>query len=102
MTLAKKGSRRIVVDGVEFRWRVRRRPTYDQGMAWTPLTFVVEQAEQRGALLVVSMPGPHLSNWVGLPSEPVLPSTVASGVRSALAACWQPARPGPVFALTLP
>lgn len=28
MTVARKGSRRIVVDGVQFRWKVRSRPTY--------------------------------------------------------------------------
>ncbi|MDH6576002.1 hypothetical protein P3T29_001635 [Kitasatospora sp. MAP5-34] len=29
MALAKKGSRRIVVDGVEYRWRVSRKPCCD-------------------------------------------------------------------------
>jgi hypothetical protein len=44
MTLVKKGCRRIVVDGVAFRWSVRHRPTYCQANGWSPLTFVVEQA----------------------------------------------------------
>ncbi|MEV0728131.1 hypothetical protein [Polymorphospora sp. NPDC050346] len=101
MTLAIKGSRRITVDGVAFRWSVRRRPTYSQGSGWSPLTFVVEQAEQPGALLVAALPCAHPGNWFGLPSQPVLPGTVAAGVRQALTAGWQPSRPGPAFKLDL-
>jgi hypothetical protein len=101
MTLAIKGSRRIIVDGVTFRWSVRRRPTYCQANGWSLLTFVVEQAEQPGALLVASLPCAHPGNWIGLPSQPVLPGTVAVGVRQALAAGWRPSRPGPAFKLQL-
>ena len=28
MAIGRKGSRRIVVDGTTYRWRLRRRPTY--------------------------------------------------------------------------
>lgn len=31
MALVRKGSRLITVDGVTYRWRLRGRPTYDQG-----------------------------------------------------------------------
>lgn len=34
MALVRKGARRIVVDGTAYRWRLRRRPTYCQGLAW--------------------------------------------------------------------
>ncbi|GIJ79073.1 hypothetical protein SAMN05443287_101528 [Micromonospora phaseoli] len=101
MTLTIKGSRHITVDGVAFRWSVRRRPTYCQANGWSPLTFVVEQAEQPGALLVASLPCAHPGNWFGLPSQPVLPAMVALGVRQALAASWRPSRPGPAFKIFL-
>ncbi|MFF0123748.1 hypothetical protein ACFYP7_31205 [Micromonospora arida] len=101
MTLAIKGSRRIAVDGVTYRWSVRRRPTYCQANGWSPLTFVVELAGQPGAVLVAALPCAHPGNWIGLPSQPVLPGTVAVGVRRALAAGWQPSRPGPAFELLL-
>jgi transposase len=80
MTLAAKGSRRITVDGVAFRWSIRRRPTYCQANGWSPLTFVVEQTEQRGALLMVSLPYAHSGNWLGLRSQPVLPGAVATRI----------------------
>jgi hypothetical protein len=101
MTLATKGSRRITVEGVTFRWAVRRRPTYCQANGWSPLSFVVEQAEQPGALLVVSLPCAHPGNWIGLPSQPVMPETVAVGIRQAVAAGWRPSRPGPAFKMLL-
>ncbi len=31
MALNKKGSRRIIVDGIEYRWRIRRKPSYHAG-----------------------------------------------------------------------
>jgi hypothetical protein len=99
MTLAVKGSRRITVDGVTYRWSVRRRPTYCQANGWSPLTFAVGHAEQPGPVLVVSMPCAHPGNWIGLPSQPVLPGTVASCIRQAVAAGWRPGQPGPAFKL---
>ncbi len=101
MTLARKGSRRIVVDGVEYRWKVRGRPTYCQGLGWSPLTFVAETTESPRALLVVEMPCAHPSNWVALPSGAVLPRTVAEAIRTGLARGWNPTSPGPAFTLTL-
>jgi hypothetical protein len=101
MTLATKGSRRITVDGVTFRWSVRRRPTYCQANGWSPLILVVEQAEQPGAVLVALLPCAHPSNWIGLPSVPVLPATVVVGVRQALATGWRPSQPGPAFKMVL-
>jgi hypothetical protein len=43
MALGRKGSRTIVVDGVAYRWRLRRRPTYSRAVrlglecGWTPV-----------------------------------------------------------------
>lgn len=101
MTLAARGSRRIVVDGVEFRWKVRGRPTYCQALGWTPLQFAAELAGRPGALLVVSLPYAHPGNWLELPSAPVRPAAVAAGIRAALADGWQPTRPGRAFELAL-
>ena len=89
MTIARKGTRRIIVGGVAFCWKVRGRPTYSQGLGWAPLTFAVERAERPGALLVVSMPCAHPSNWMGLPSGVVLPSVVAHAVEMAVCQGWR-------------
>lgn len=101
MALARKGSRRIAVDGLEFRWLVRRKPTYCQARGWSPLTFIAELADKSGARLVVALPYAHPRNWLNLPSASVRPATVAAAIRQALSAGWQPHRPGPAFTLAL-
>ncbi|MTE21021.1 hypothetical protein F0L17_18230 [Streptomyces sp. TRM43335] len=99
MALGKKGSRRIVVDGTGYRWRLRGRPTYDQGMCWSPCTYAVEHADRPGTVLVVTTSQPHPSNWVGMPASPVLPGDVARAIRTALARGWTPERSGSPFHL---
>ena len=101
MALVKKGSRRIVVDGVTYRWRVRHKPTYCQGNGWTPLTFAVENATTPGTTLVVQTDRPHPGNWFALPSQPVLPADVAQAIRTALARGWMPLASGSPFSLEL-
>lgn len=81
---AVRGARRIVVDGTSYRWRLRRRPTCLQALAWTPCTFGVDQADARGTTLVVTTNRPHPSNWFGQEAKPVLPSDVARAIELAL------------------
>ena len=47
MALTKKGSRSIVVDGVSYRWLVRRKPTYDQFVLRSRLLLAAERADVR-------------------------------------------------------
>ena len=99
MALVRKGSRRIVVDGTAYRWRLRGRPTFLQGLARSPCTFAVERADTPGATLVVTTDQPHPSNWMGCDAEPVRPSSVAAAVRLALGEGWTPTAPGSAFHL---
>ncbi|QIP82779.1 hypothetical protein GLX30_00280 [Streptomyces sp. Tu 2975] len=99
MALARKGSRRITVDGAAYRWRLRGRPTYDQGMVWSPLTYAVEIADGPGTTLVVTTDQPHPGNWLGRTAAPLLPSHVADSIRTARADGWTPGGPGSPFRL---
>ncbi|MFJ6723805.1 hypothetical protein ACIQPQ_02705 [Streptomyces sp. NPDC091281] len=99
MTLIRKGSRRIVVDGTAYRWRLRGRPTCSQGLTWSPCTFAVEHADTPGRTLLVTTDQPHPSNWIGRAARPVLPSNVATAVRLALHLGWTPTAPGAAFHL---
>jgi hypothetical protein len=99
MALVRKGSRRIVVDGTAYRWRLRGRPTYFRGLAWTPCTFAVEHADTPGTTLVVTTNQAHPSNWIGREAKSVLPSGVAAAVRLALREGWTPMAPGSAFHL---
>ncbi|MFF3653941.1 hypothetical protein [Streptomyces olivochromogenes] len=99
MALSRKGTRRIVVDGKAYRWRLRRRPTYFQALSWTPCTFAVELADAPGTTLVVTTNQPHASNWFGREAKPVLPSDVARAIELALQQGWAPTAAGVPFRL---
>ncbi|MFK4223831.1 hypothetical protein [Streptomyces sp. NPDC019890] len=99
MALGRKRARRIVVDGTTYRWRLRRRPTYNQALCWTPCTFAVEHADAPGTTLVVITSQPHASNWFGRQAKPVLPCDVAHAVELALRQGWTPTAPGSPFHL---
>lgn len=99
MALVKKGARLISVDGTTYRWRVRGRPTYDQGLASSPLTYAVEHADSPGSTLVVTTDRPHPGNWFGTPAAPVLPSEVAHTIRTARLSGWVLRSPGSPFHL---
>ncbi|WP_078869061.1 hypothetical protein [Streptomyces sp. NRRL B-1347] len=101
MTLGRKGARRIMVDGTAYRWRLRHRPTYSQGVAWSPCTFAVEHADTPGTTLLVATHQPHPSNWIGHEAKPVLPSDVAQAIERALHEGWTPTASGPPFRLDL-
>lgn len=97
MALLKKGSRRLVIDGISYRWRVRNRPTYCQANGWTRLVLAVERADISGGKLMVKLPQAHPDNWFGEEVVAVLPSHVACYVRQALSMGWQSDRPGKPF-----
>lgn len=101
MALARRDSRRIVVGGRGYRWKVRHRPTYCQGNGWTPLMFVVELAERPASRLVVRLPVARPDNWLDLPGGVVTPALVAQCIADALATGWDPARPGPARVVEL-
>jgi hypothetical protein len=103
MSLAVKGSRLITADGTVYRWRLRRRPSYNQACFETPLTFAVELAEAGGSVLAVEIPDvSHPGSLVGTRSRLVVrPALVAAVLKIALGRGWQPAVPGSPFRLSV-
>ena len=99
MAINKRGSRRITVDGIDYRWRIRRNPTEDQSLGMDPLTYAVELAEieRGGTVLVVRTNTIHTGDFGGRPSNPVLPTTVAADIRDALSRGWVPETNGSPF-----
>ncbi|MFC8720664.1 hypothetical protein [Kitasatospora sp. NPDC057198] len=102
MALRRKGSRPLTVDGAPYRWTIRRRPSYGQGIGESPLTAAVERADGAGAVLLLRFPCAHPGNWLGLPATGVTPARIAAAVRLARARGWDPERPGGPFRLDLP
>ncbi|HWS39316.1 MAG TPA: hypothetical protein VN408_42050 [Actinoplanes sp.] len=89
MTRPKKRPRLITVDGVTYRWRIRRNPARPG-----PLAFAIERAGRAGTVLLATVP----THGTLPPPASVLVSTV---IREACAAGWRPGSPGPAFSLTV-
>ncbi len=101
MSIRRKGSRSITVDRVEYRWRIRKRATYDQQVFGGGLTLAVELADEPGCSLLVGLDSAHPNNLTGEPFDSITPSIVAENIRFALAHGWQSAEDGPKFWLHL-
>lgn len=101
MAIARRGSRRIVVEGAAYRWTLRRRPTAGQRSGETPLVVAMAAEEGEGSALIVRLPRAHPGNRVGRRSEAVTPAEVAALIREGRRSGWDPSRPGPSMELTL-
>ncbi|MCA9577670.1 MAG: hypothetical protein KC668_19685 [Myxococcales bacterium] len=98
MTLPRRGSRTVIVDGVTYRWRVRTRPTAAQRTGRSPLGVAVERDDVRGATLVAVLRRLHPGSGGLERTYAVTPREVAAVVREALSAGWTPTHEGPQFA----
>ncbi len=100
MAIPKRYFRRIVVDGIAYRWKFPR-ATIDVQDGWS--WILVQRVEPAGALLRVVFLGRwHMSGPCGGYSRPVLPSEVAAVIRASLAAGWHADQPGKLFRFFAP
>jgi hypothetical protein len=100
MAIRKKGSRRIVVDGAEYRWRVRQKPTYMQGAFACSFVVSIQSFEAPGQVLLASA-GARPNNWIEVSSTAVTPARIAATIRAALCAGWKPTKSGSPFPIAL-
>ncbi len=104
MSIPKKGSRKIAVDGEPFVWYIRKK------VQWyypdVTLNVAVEHAEKLGATLAINTDRFHpeccltivsSNNKRKLLRKPVRPSDVARWIRQGIDAGWQPRRSGKPF-----
>jgi hypothetical protein len=101
MSLTRSGSRKIVVEDVVYRWTVRPRPTYSQGLAQSGISVAVELWENAGQLLHIELPMARPDNWMTEPGYVVTPADLARWVPMALARGWCPQRPGATFNIAI-
>lgn len=101
MAIPITGSRRIIVADTAYRWRVRSKPTYAQGLAWSPLSFAVELEADGLSTLVVEVDAARPDNWVNAPGAVVAPSIVRRAIFMAMDAGWRPREAGSPHTLSL-
>ena len=95
MAIRRIGSRLLVVDGMTYRWRIRRRATnshadYSNGTS----SVAVEAAGASGAVLLLETDRPHPASWSTGAVATIFSSDVSGWVRSAIRAGWMPGAPG--------
>lgn len=74
MAFPRRGSRPIVVDGIEYRWRVAPRATQDQEDGWPGVGVAVSPVDCNGAALFVGYLENHrLEGPCGDLGWPILP-----------------------------
>lgn len=103
MAIPKKGSRKIVVNDVEYRWRVRRKTDYWNLLSGDGLNFAVEKSENGNCVLHVKLDGfGHFGSWANnLQTLVITPALVAQAIEIALEKGWQPEKEGKPFELNL-
>lgn len=101
MSIPRKGSRRIFVASTAYRWAIRSRPTYSQGLGHGNLTFAVELEGGGRATLLVTMDASRPDNWIMAEASIVTPSVVERAIGLALQQGWRPSDAGSAFELSL-
>lgn len=99
MGIPKKGSRKITVDSIEYRWRIRWKPSYGQAIGESGLTASVELYEDSESTLIIAFPWLRLDAWVGFSDQPVTPKLIEICIKSALSQGWKPNEKGKAFTL---
>jgi hypothetical protein len=94
MAISKRGSRRIIVDGIAYRWKVPL-PDETQEAGWPGVAAAVSRIEPKGSQLWLMFPERYsMSGPLATQGKPVVPSEIASGIRAAIASGWQADQPG--------
>lgn len=91
MSLPKKGSRTIEIESGNYRWLIRKKPTYHQGLGWSTMTVAIESTEEssKGVLLVdtrIFRP----DNWVKPNQTAVTPGVIRKMIIGAIEDGWDP------------
>src|SRR3954470_6130034 len=100
MAMSKKYSRRIVVDGITYRWRIPPGPDYDPGHYGE--LWATVWCDERPECILYLIGGPRPDNWHHVVEVVVTPRDIAAGIRAALQAGWNPGERGGIFSARLP
>lgn len=98
MSIPRKGSRKIVIQGEEFRWLVRRKATSSQvDYGSGKIHVAIEHGQEKGATLHVETDRPHPKDWSTLKVEPITPLDVSRWVLLAIQKGWRPKAAGATY-----
>ena len=91
MSLPKKGSRTIEVEGSTYLWRIRKKPTYSQLLGWSPMLVGIQRVEPHAvSVLVVNCAVSRPDNVLSPHQTGIAPAMVRDMIGKALKAGWRP------------
>jgi len=76
MSITKKGSRKITVNETEYRWSIRRKPTYAEAVDDYNLSAVVELYDNPRSKLMITFPFVRPDSWISPNKNAVKPSDI--------------------------
>ena len=98
MAIPKKGTRKIVVNELNFRWLIRRKATYTQSDYGTgKLHVAIELEENPGTSLFICTDRKHPKDIGTEVLNPVKPSDISNWIKQALDLGWNPSKNGNPF-----
>ena len=98
MSLPSKGRRKIIVDGTQYNWRVRHKPTYMQGCQEGKMSAAIELDGCNGSVLAVEFPWHRPDSFLSSRGDnAVTPKTIETCIENAIAQGWNPSAKGATF-----
>ena len=96
MAIPKKGSRTITLDGVSYRWLIRRKATNSQqDYGNGQIHVAIELAKSPGTTLWLHTDRPHPQDWNTEKVVPITPLDISIWIKQALDLGWKPEKNGP-------
>jgi len=96
MAILKKGSRKIVVESIEYRWNIRRKPTHSQADFSCNVTASAELSDASGTVLVITFLWNNYHYYEGT-EHPITPKHIQESITGAINAGWEPSKQGAQF-----
>lgn len=97
MSIPKKGSRKITVDNVLYRWTIRHKPTYTQAIGQHNVFAAVELYENPGSVLSIKFLWVSYDPYFGVAKESVTPKCIKQCIEQAIKDGWRANENGTAF-----
>ena len=100
MSVPRKGSRKIVVNDVEYLWLIRSKPTYSQECQESLMCAAVELNQKESNVLSITFPFQRPDSLMSSEKRSVTPGMIKSCILGALSQGWKPNERGSAFEYT--
>lgn len=89
MTLPQRKLRKINIDGKDYGWMIRSRPTWNQGLGG-PMTLAIQQLDvERPTILRVMLDILRPDNWLQTNKAAITPKIIKDIIEAALKEGWK-------------